>query len=52
MMPKSKGKAKTQIASGGALTISNDPNKGVVILKFDGPVSFMSLHPVDARRLR
>jgi hypothetical protein len=33
------------------MDVDNDPNKGVVTIKFDAPVTFMQFSPEDARKV-
>jgi hypothetical protein len=36
---------------GRRMDISNNPSKGTITIKFDGPVTFLSFLPEDARRV-
>jgi hypothetical protein len=36
---------------GQRMDVANDPNKGMVTIKFDAPVTFMALYPEHARQL-
>jgi len=47
---KSKKRPKSE-SKGQWMNVANDPSKGTVTIKFDGPVTFMEFSPEHARQL-